>query len=487
MPLRIVDGDIHLHDVKMRMPFKYGIATMTQAPQAYVRLRLEIDGALATGIAADFLPPKWFTKDPQRPIDDEIDEMLRGIEQALRLAVGLRGETAFDLWRTLYEAQDAWGRSTGLPPLLTHFGTSLVERCAIEAVCRQAGKPFAEMLRSQRLGLRLGEWHPELAAARLEELLPAAPRQSIIARHTVGLLDPLTDGEIAPAERLDDGLPQSLAACIEAYGLRHFKFKLCGQVAADIDRLRRIAAVVAEHGPRGFAFTADGNEQFRSFDAFRQWWTALLDCAELRDFWPHLLFVEQPFHRDVALDEGELAPLRAWTDRPPLIIDESDSAPDSLPRALALGYRGASHKNCKGVFRGAINACVIARLRAEQPSRPLILSGEDLANIGPVALLADLAVAATLGIESVERNGHHFVAGLSMFPETVRRQMLDAHGDLYRRSRDGWPTLDVRDGRLALSSVLAAPLGVWPEIDVSQFTPLEAWKRNRRSPRETLP
>src|SRR5207247_7825279 len=138
----------------------------------------------------------------------------------------------------------------------------------------------------------------------------------------------------------------------------------------------------------------------------------------------------------------------------------------SLPQALRLGYAGTSHKNCKGVFKGIVNACLLAHRRRQQPHGSVILSGEDLANIGPVALLQDLAVCAALGIASVERNGHHYFAGLSMFPEDVQRQMLEAHGDLYHTSPQGWPTLAIRDGRLQLDSVNNAPFGICPVIKV---------------------
>nr|CAA9221655.1 hypothetical protein AVDCRST_MAG63-500 [uncultured Armatimonadetes bacterium] len=77
----------------------------------------------------------------------------------------------------------------------------------------------------------------------------------------------------------------------------------------------------------------------------------------------------------------------------------------------------------------------------------MVMSGEDLTNIGPVALQQDLAVMATLGIESVERNGHHYFAGLSQFPESVQRQVLEHHSDLYRRSLQGWPTVAIEQGR----------------------------------------
>jgi len=162
---------------------------------------------------------------------------------------------------------------------------------------------------------------------------------------------------------------------------------------------------------------------------------------------------------------------------PPLIIDESGGTLDSLPRALRLGYRGASHKNCKGVFKGIANACLLEHLRRGDPGRKFIFSGEDLATIGPVSLLQDLAVCANLGISSVERNGHHYFAGLSMFDGEIQEAVLRAHGDLYRRSPGGWPTLKIEDGTISVESVLAAPFGVGIRLNVEKFTPAREWRR----------
>ena len=480
MDIRIADGDIHLLDIRTRMAFKYGIATMTRTPHAFVRLRAEVGGRPAVGVAADHLPPKWFTKDPDRPVDAEIAEMLDVIEHALRLAAGLRADSAFAAWRALWDAQHAWGAAQGLPPLLTHFGTSLVERALIDAVCRCLGRPFPELLRTNAFGIELGEIHPGLPTQTPADLLPRRPLGRVIARHTVGLADPLEDADIAPADRLQDGLPQSLADCIRTYGLRHFKIKVSGALDRDRDRLTRIAAVVRAHAPADYAFSLDGNEQFHTFADFRTFWDAVTGSADLRPFFAHLLFVEQPFHRDIALRREALGELASWPDRPPVIIDESDGDLDSLPRAIGLGYAGTSHKNCKGVFKGIANACWLEQGRRDPAFPfPLVLSGEDLANIGPVALLQDLTVAACLGVSSIERNGHHYFAGLSMFPREVQDAILAAHGDLYHASREGWPTLRIRDGTLAIASLLAAPFGVKPLVRVEQFTPLEEWRRAR--------
>jgi hypothetical protein len=210
-------------------------------------------------------------------------------------------------------------------------------------------------------------------------------------------------------------------------------------------------------------------------------WDTLGSQAALRRFFAHLLFVEQPLHRDVALQPDAVGRMADWPDRPPLIIDESDGEIESLPQALRLGYAGTSHKNCKGVFKGILNACLLAQRRREQPAGSVILSGEDLANIGPVALLQDLTVCAVLGITSVERNGHHYFVGLSMFPQEVQHQVLKAHGDLYRVSRDGWPTLAIQEGILSIQSLLAAPFGVGFPLRVEQFPALEAWRQARNN------
>ncbi|SVC85869.1 uncharacterized protein METZ01_LOCUS338723, partial [marine metagenome] len=173
------------------------------------------------------------------------------------------------------------------------------------------------------------------------------------------MADPLSAEAIPGDERLDDSLPQSLDQCIRAYGLRHFKIKINGDLDVDLERLRSVAATIGKHAPDDYAFSLDGNEQFKSVDAFREHWVHIAGETKLAPFFEHLLFVEQPFHRDIALEDSVGDGFGDWPDRPPIIIDESDATIKSLPMALALGYAGTSHKNCKGIFKGAANACLL--------------------------------------------------------------------------------------------------------------------------------
>ena len=468
MPAKITGASIHQIQLKTRMPFKYGIATMTEVPMVFVRIEAEIDGTKTAGIASDLLPPKWFTKVPEDPLEKEISDMLQVIRKALSQALGQAADSAFDLWKLIYDGQSRWAEANNIPALLAHFGTSLVERALIEATCKAGNKTLGQALLSGSLGFEPSHIHTCLKGQSASSLLPKTPLAKVQARHTVGLGDPLDSNQIDADDRIDDTLPQSLDQCIQAYGLRHFKIKINGDIEWDLDRLKNVAKCIEQHADSDFAFSLDGNEQFQSVTAFRDHWNILHAEPELETFFDQLLFIEQPLHRDVALNESLKSEFDQWPDRPAVIIDESDATLESLSQALAIGYAGTSHKNCKGIFKGIANACLLEHHRRN--GNQTVMSGEDLCNVGPVAVIQDLAVMATLGIESVERNGHHYMAGLSQFPERTREQVLNAHDGLYKTSETGWPTLAICNGEIDLTSVNIQPFGTGFELDLSVFS-----------------
>lgn len=477
MTIRLLGTDLYIHNLRTRMPFKYGIATLTVVPHLFLRLQLVVDGITATGVAADMLPPKWFTKDPATTMQQDITEMLDVIGAACQHAKAVgQAATVFAFWQQLYAAQKQWAEARrelpAYPPLLWNFGVSLVERALIDAFCRAKSTTFHEAVTTNTLGIDLGTIHAELHGQPPAAFLPQQPHATLTVRHTIGLVDPLTDAEIPADERVDDGLPQSFAACIRHYGLSHFKIKVGGDVDVDLARLARIIGVIDETVVGAYAFTLDGNEQYKSIAEFRSFWEALR--AKFPAFVERLIFVEQPLHRAIALSEVVGDALTAWTDHPPMIIDESDGSLDSLPTALALGYQGTSHKNCKGIFKGLANACLIVHRQRQQPTRQFLLSGEDLTNIGPVALLQDLAVLATLGVDHAERNGHHYFAGMSIFPMAVQEQLLTKHGDLYTQQGD-LVAVSIHEGQISLASVAQAAFGVGFDLDAEQFVPVDEW------------
>lgn len=342
------------------------------------------------------------------------------------------------------------------------FGVALVERACLDAVARAGGMSFAAFVRSGRSGFDPAVLHAELKGTPAAAALAEPPLGRIHVRHTVGLADGLRPGDVDAPDRADDGLPETLEADVERYGLRYFKIKIAGEHDADLGRLRSIDEVLRPRAPE-YRFTLDGNEQLESIRDLRR----LLDALDVTEVGAamrrRLLYVEQPLPRAETFDHERLDGIA--TLGVDVIIDEADTGVDAFPRALASGYRGVSAKNCKGVFRTLAN-----RLLAER--RGGFLSAEDLTNLPVVALQQDLTTIAAIGLTHVERNGHHYFRGLDHLPPADVDAALASHGDLYTRTGDRGAALRIEDGCLEIGSLQCAGYGVgfppqfdaWPPI-----------------------
>jgi hypothetical protein len=338
-------------------------------------------------------------------------------------------------------------------PLLAAFGVSLVERAVIDAFCRAKEIPFAAAVRRNELGIQLGRVHSGLAGREPRELLPPRPLTRLMLRHTVGLADPLAADEQVDAPA--DGLPSSLADCIERYGLRRFKLKVSGGSGADRDRLERIQSILEDRTGGAYRATLDGNEQFADVAALRGFWEELAASPATSELARKIDYVEQPLPRGVTISDATRAELAAWPDRPRLVIDESDDSLDAVARAIEAGYDGGAFKSSKGVFKGIANACLVEALRRHGAGRTPIYSGEDSSTIGPVGLPADLAVVATLGIDEPERNGHHYLRAVPGLPAGVERGVIEVRSVVEAPFGVAW-RCDFEEALESAGSVVAA-------------------------------
>ena len=65
------------------------------------------------------------------------------------------------------------------------------------------------------------------------------------------------------------------------------------------------------------------------------------------------------------------------------------------------------------------------------------MSAEDLTTQAGVAVQQDLALATLIGATHVERNGHHYVDGMTRRAAGEQDAFLAAHPDLYHRAANG--------------------------------------------------
>lgn len=445
---RISDIRLYERPVRLRMPFRFGVVTLREAPQVFVSLRVTLaDGRSAAGAAAELMAPKWFDKDPALSNEQNFAQLRLSLQNArAAYTADAAARTAFGHSAAHHHVLVRQGDGQGLNALVASYGPALLDRAVIDALCRIHDLPFVTALQRNLFGID-ATLTPDLAEFDLAAFLNGLqPTRRIAVRHTVGMLDPLAEADLAADSRLGDGLPETLEGNVTAYGLRFFKLKVGGNVDEDLKRLRAIAAVL-DRQVEPYQASLDGNEQYDDAAGIAALWQAMQGEAALRRLCASILYIEQPIRRAVALEQ----PVDGLSAQVPVIIDESDADYDVFPAARKLGYRGISSKTCKGVYRAILNAA-----RCQTWGREYFITGEDLTCQAGLAVQQDLALVAALGLTHVERNGHHYVDGFGSAPVAEQQAFLSAHPDLYRRSGDR-VRLHIENGDLALDSILDAP------------------------------
>lgn len=476
-PTLVIESiDLFERDVILRMPFRFGVVTLTAAPQAFVRARVRLgDGRSAEGMAAELLAPKWFDKNPALSNEDNFDQLRTALAIARGLYLGGAADTAFGHFAQHYRAQIEQGAQQALVPLVANYGPALIDRAILDALCRALDLPFHEVVRRNLAGIRAGDLCPDLAGFDLDAFLAGlGPAATIEARHTVGLLDPITRAD--QTGRVGDGLPETLEEVVATYGHRWFKLKVAGEVGADIDRLSCIAAVL-DRIDGGYRASLDGNEQYDDVGSVVELWDRMRDEPRLARLCDSVAFIEQPIKRQSALAHD----VSALSARKPVIVDESDDSLDAFVRARDVGYRGVSSKTCKGLYKSILNRARCARWNradghddtADLQAAPYFMSAEDLTIQAGLALQQDLALVSLLGIRHVERNGHHYVNGMAALAPAEQQAFLAAHPDLYEQSR-GAVRVRIRDGSLAIGSLAGTGFASGAAPDWSTMRPMAA-------------
>lgn len=466
---RIRDIQLFERPVTLRLPFRFGVVTLTEAPQAFCRLRIELsDGRSAWGGAAELMAPKWFDKNPALSNEQNFDQLRLSLRHAVNAySADPTPRTAFGHSAAHHAALVKTGADAGLNALVASYGPALLDRAVIDALCQARRVPFIAAFSKNLFGIQADTLTPDLAGFDLDAWLDSLVSvRRIAARHTVGMVDPLFEADVA-TPRLNDGLPESLEGAVAQYGHRWFKLKVGGNATADLARLQGIAAVLDQSTDPYYA-SLDGNEQYDDVEGIAALWQAMRADSRLRRLCASILYIEQPIKRAAALEQ----PVGRLAADIPLIVDESDADYDVFPRARDLGYRGISSKTCKGVYRAILNAARAQHWSQGSGSQGYFITGEDLTCQAGLALQQDLVLVAALGLTHVERNGHHYVDGFGTAPAAEQDGFLAAHPDLYHRQNNR-VRLAIHRGAIDLNSLLnATGFGSAAEPDWGTLAPM---------------
>jgi L-alanine-DL-glutamate epimerase-like enolase superfamily enzyme len=443
---RIAEIELLETPVVLRMPFRFGIVTLRKCFQAFVRVRIETpDGKSSWGATAEMIAPKWFDKNPNLT-DDENFEQERDVLRIAREAYlsDISPDTAFGHFIRHHDAHLKACESKGYNPLLASYGNALIDKAVLDALCRDRGMSFYQVMQSNVVGMqdRHTQFNGIDFSVFLNQLKPAT---HIHARHTVGMVDAITTDDIT--EPVNDGLPETLAQVIAHYGHRYYKLKVCGQLDKDIARLTAIASVLDQIQDPYFV-SLDGNEQYKNAEEVVELLSTMRATPNLQRMVKSILFLEQPISRAHAL-ETDLSKLEIGL---PVIMDESDGTLDAFLLAKSKGYSGISSKTCKGIYKSFLNAARCLQWNTAKSGQHFFMSGEDLTVQAGLSLQQDLALVNLLGITHVERNGHHYVNGLASCSHQEQTDFLQSHGDLYENSF-GATRVKISEGRLHIASL----------------------------------
>ncbi len=448
---------------------------MTGCPQMVLGVEIETPSGVVSGYSGDGLPPGWFDKSPKSYPQqiDEIVEIVQSAEQVFS-EVFTTARPFFDGWTEAYREVHAIAAEKKFPELVATFGVSFLERALIDAIGRGTKQSFWNGLKSNLWGLEPAMIHQELKGFEIKNWIADSPASSIWVRQTVGFGDPISSVDLSRDQKIKDGLPETLEEYLRDKGVRYLKLKITNDPSLNRDRLMAISDLAKRYCGDDFFVTMDGNELFDSGPELESFYD-LMNCNEpLRFLWQRTLLVEQPLRRDIALSDINADLIRKLSQIKPLIIDESDSTLETYRKAIEIGYRGTTSKNCKGPIKSICHAGLNWLHNQTSPEQRLILTGEDLGSVGVLPVQQDTCLVTALGLSHVERNGHHYFPGISYLSAGEQEQVIENHSDFYvRKGQLIVPRL--QEGQLSTGTLQCAGYGANFEPDFDKMDTAEQW------------
>lgn len=261
------------------------------------------------------------------------------------------------------------------------------------------GKPFLAHDLSHYLG-------PDFRGETLDRYLRSEPQRRMPVYHLVGALDPLEDSDLA--ERVGDGVPETLPDWIRSNGLTHLKIKLNGDdLAWDVDRTVRVDGVTAQTqrsvGRERWHYSLDFNERCPHVSYLLDFLHRLKDQAPAA--FERIQYIEQPTARDLNAHRDNV--MHEASRLRPVVIDESLTDLESLRLARAMGYTGAALKACKGQSQSLL-------LAAAAQKDGMFLCVQDLTCPG-ASLIHSAGLAAHVpGVAAIEANARQYMPAANL-------------------------------------------------------------------------
>ena len=355
--IRVLDAQFQTETISYRTPIKFGGRVVNAATTVNITLEVETrDGRRGRGLGSMPLGNAWAW--PSKQLSGEqtlaaMEALARRIGESAVLAdVGHPLELTHDLGQH-YEAladdvTQELRLSDPMSKLAILVAASPTEAAIHDAFGKTLGENSYNLLGREYVNRDLASYlSDDFAGEYLDRYTLRQPKAKMPLYHLVGALDPLTESDIA--QRIGDGLPESLPEWIVADGLTHLKIKLAGDdLKWDVARVLAIEKVDAEtQSQRGISqwnYSCDFNEKCENVQYVLDFLARVNEQSSAA--WQRIQYIEQPTSRDLkAHPENRM---HKAAEIKPVVIDEALVDFESLLLAREQGYSGVALKACKG-------------------------------------------------------------------------------------------------------------------------------------------
>jgi L-alanine-DL-glutamate epimerase-like enolase superfamily enzyme len=440
--VRVAQVEFAFEEFKYRMPYKFGGTAVDRVTLLNVTVEVvSPSGKTTKGFGSMPLGNVWSFPSKSIPYDGTLQAM-KALAPKIAAITRAFTETAHPIeinhqlepeyLKAAADVSIELKLATPIPKLCTQVVASAFDAALHDAFGKSLGVNCYRTYTPELIGHDLSRYlGADFKGESLQSHVNEKPRDWVWLFHSVGGLDAVVDSELK--ERVNDGMPETLAEWIRRDGLQRIKIKLQGEnLAWDIERTVSIDRVARETRPDvEWAYCCDFNEACANVDYVLEFLAKVKERAPKA--FESILYLEQPTRRDLKADSGnhmhKAAKMR------PVVIDESLTDLESLLLAREMGYTGACLKACKGQSHAVLMAAAGRKYE-------MFLCVQDLTCPG-ASLIHSAGIAA------------HF-AGLSTIESNARQYVPAANAGWTER----FPGLfDTRDGKLATAQLSGLGLG----------------------------
>lgn len=127
LSLKVLEVQVYERPVILRLPFRFGIISLRECPQAFTRVLIQVEGhGEVWGLSAKALGPNWSDKNPVLSNDNSHDQPRASFRISGEHSIAAEPSTALAPFSSCYSNQLTKDAENGPSPLAAGYGQAVI-------------------------------------------------------------------------------------------------------------------------------------------------------------------------------------------------------------------------------------------------------------------------------------------------------------------------------------------------------------------------